>query len=96
MLQKGSKDYKKAQKLANKIFDWANTYKGSSAYDYAEMDIEEVLDAAIEKCQGFGVEVAKTVKKTMSVFTNIVARCSSKQAWIIACTLVEQGIEMSF
>ena len=77
MLQKGSQDYKKAQKLANKIFDWANTYKGSSEYDFAEIDIEEVLDTAIEKCQGFGVEVAKTVKTALNLFLRVDANSAA-------------------
>lgn len=97
MITKGSADYRKAQKLANAIFDAANSGKEYGElrwYEFRDF-MEEVVESII-KVNGFAAEVAKTVQSTIRDwgFGYQVAKCSSKQAWILACAAVENGIEL--
>ena len=52
-------------------------------------DFGRIIDA-VAGLEGFAGEVAKTVAKTIGGPS--VARCSSKQAWIIACAIVENNM----
>ena len=99
MLTKGTSDYKKAQQSANAIAYWASCSRshGQLIWGESEVELSQTLDEIIEKVQGFAAEVAKTVKATTRQWTDkavTVARCSDKQAWILACACVENGIEV--
>lgn len=85
-LVKGTPDYKKAQKLANAFCDDAfysrsNILGGEFAW--------EVLCEA-RKLEGFAKEVAKTIEEKHHKYN--VYYVSDKQAWIIACALIEQKL----
>lgn len=91
MLQKGSAEYTRAQVIANRLASIANTSRCSnnSYYRLVVDDFGMIIDAVAE-LEGFAGEVAKTVAKTVG--GPFVARCSSKQAWIIACAIVENNM----
>lgn len=94
MITKGTAEYKKAQQIANRIKDLADC-------PVSEETAEEVLTTILDnvmKIDCFAAQVAKTVKDstiggyyTSCKFRNI-AKCSDKQAWIIACAIVENNM----
>lgn len=99
MITKGTQDYKKAQKSANAIAYWASCSRsnGQLIWNDSEIELSQTLDEIIEKVSGFAAEVAKTVKATTRQWTDkayTVARCSDKQAWILACACVENNINV--
>lgn len=95
MLQKGSADYRKAQIIANNLQSLAsnNRWSNNSYFEIAMAQFSKIVYSVID-IEGFAGEVAKTVENSMG--GNYVARCSSKQAWIIACAAVENGKEFDF
>lgn len=94
MITKGTAEYKKAQQIANRIKDLSDC-------PVSEETAEEVLTTILDnvmKIDCFAAQVAKTVKDstiggyyTSCKFRNI-AKCSDKQAWIIACAIVENNM----
>lgn len=97
MIVKGTPDYKRAQNLANDISRWANADMmfGENGWDTARIHLEDVCDAVIDHVDGFAKDVATTVQGTIRFWCEgrHVARCSSKQAWILACAIVENNID---
>lgn len=97
MLTKGSKEYKMAQRIANKLEDYASVerIKQSGWFMDAFYNVEDFLND-IKKLNVFASEIAKTVANSMDRWgdTFKVARISSKQAWILACAAVENNIEL--
>lgn len=97
MLTKGSKEYKVAQGIANKLEDYASVerIKQSGWFMDAFYNVEDFLND-IKKLNVFASEIAKTVANSMDRWGNTfkVARISSKQAWILACAAVENNIEL--
>jgi hypothetical protein len=51
---------------------------------------------AVKKTEGFASQVAETVAKTIDYYGFKIASISSKQAWIIACAIVENNIELKY
>lgn len=87
-LVKGTENYKKAQNLAGMIEQSAHETQINIRYSgtYAEWAVSDVL-----KMSGiFAVEIAKTIKASYEKYHKYYI--SSKQAWILACALVENGI----
>ena len=97
MLTKGSKEYKMAQQIANKLQHYASVerVKQSGWFTDAFYNVEDFLND-IKKLNVFASEIAKTVANSMDMWGNSfkVARVSDKQAWILACTAVENNIEL--
>ena len=91
MIQKGSAEYTRAQAISNRLASIASTsrWNNNSYYKLVVDDFGKILDA-VAGLEGFAGEVAKTVAKTIGGPS--VARCSSKQAWIIACAIVENNM----
>lgn len=92
MITKGTEDYKKAQKLANQIQNYASTSRTNSFFNIAF----EGLGRFIENIKDLGIfasQIAETVDKSMDVYGYSVANVSSKQAWILACAAVENNVE---
>lgn len=87
-------DYTKKQKVARKIEDYAKTERrnNNSFFGIAYDELGRLL-TEIEKLEAFAAKVAATVGGTMNPYGFCVARISSKQAWILACAAVENGIE---
>lgn len=67
MLQKGSEQYKQAQKLANEIKDMAGTDRWNNN-SYFDIDFESLgkFISQIQKIDGFAAKIAETVDKTMN------------------------------
>lgn len=95
MITKGSEDYKKASELANKIQEYAKCERWSNAsyFDIAFEKLGEILNK-VSKLDCFAANVAKTIDENMNPYGKIVAYCSSKQAWILACALIENKISI--
>jgi hypothetical protein len=96
MITKGTTEYTAAQELANKIQRvasyerWNNNTLFNLYFDPFANFLTE-----IEKVEGFASQVAKTIEEKMNPYGNKVANVSSKQAWIIACTAVENNITLN-
>ena len=94
MITKGTAEYKKASQLANEIADAASKERRNNNSVF-EMYFEKVgrFVMGIQKVGGFASQVAETIDKTMNPYGFKVANVSSKQAWILACAAIENGIE---
>jgi hypothetical protein len=94
MITKGTNEYKKAQELANNLLnDASKSRKGDSSYfDIAYEKVGRML-FKVKELNEFASNIATTVEKTMTPYGSVVARMSSKQAWIIACAAIENNIE---
>lgn len=95
MLQKGSEQYKQAQKLANEIKDIAGTdrWNNNSYFDIAFESLGRFI-SQIQKIDGFAAKIAETVDKTMNPYGKKVAFISDKQSWILAVAAVENNITL--
>lgn len=95
MLQKGSEQYKQAQKLANEIKDMTGTdrWNNNSYFDIAFESLGKFI-AQIQKIDGFAAKIAETVDKTMNPYGKKVAFISDKQSWILAVAAVENNITL--
>ena len=90
MLQKGSEQYKQAQKLANEIKDrWNN----NSYFDIAFNALGQFI-SKVQATDGFAAKIAETVDKTMNPYGKKVAFISDKQSWILAVAAVENNITL--
>lgn len=87
-------DYKAKQTIARKIEDYAKTerWNNNSFFPIAFEELGQFI-YAITKLDCFAAKVAETVDKSMNPYGFKVANVSSKQAWILACAAVENGIE---
>lgn len=93
MIAKDSLDYKKAQKVANVISDLANTSKISSGYFDLNFERLSNILSQIKKLNCFAAKVAETISGQLTPYNYYVAKISSKQSWILACAIVENGLE---
>lgn len=86
--------YSQKQAIARKIEDCAKTQRWNqhSFFGIAFDELGRLINA-IEQLDCFAAKVAETVDGTMNPYGAQVARISSKQAWILACAAVENGIE---
>ena len=87
-------DYKMKQEVARKIEDYAKTdrWNNNSFFEIAFNEFGRMLNS-VSKLNLFAAKVAETVEKTMNPYGKQVAFISSKQAWILACAVVDNGIE---
>lgn len=93
MITKGSNEYKKAQEIANKIQGWADTERmHTTLFHDASIELGCLINA-VKKTDTFAAKIAETIEKSMRPNGFILANISSKQAWIIACAVVENNIE---
>lgn len=69
MLQKGSEQYKQAQKLANEIKDMAGTdrWNNNSYFDIAFNALGQFI-SKVQATDGFAAKIAETVDKTMNPY----------------------------
>lgn len=94
-LVKGTPEYQKAQKMANELQGWAEKTRVNDT-NYFNLGVD-VLSSFLNKIIAldvFASQVAKSVEATINVFGYKVANMSAKQAWILACSAVENGIEL--
>ena len=93
-LEKGTSEYKKAQEYANKLIDLANTSHNNGMW--FEMCYEKLANAIerVMKLPGLPGQIAATIDKTMNPNRSKMANISSKQAWILACAMVENDIDL--
>jgi len=93
MITKGTEEYKRAGEIANEIVK-RSSYERWNANTMFKLYFELIgalLNNVIEK-GGFAAQVAESVEKSMNPYGFKIANCSSKQAWIIACSIVENNI----
>lgn len=92
---KGTEAYAAAQKMANEIQGWAEkTRRYDNTYFNLGIEVLSRFLSKIQELDCFAAQIAKTVDASINVYGYQVARCSSKQAWILACAAVENGIEL--
>jgi len=95
MITKGTKEYETAAKTANELTRMANANKkeNGSCFDTYFERVARALQV-VKELNVFASKVAETIDKGMNPYNYNVARMSSKQAWIIACAMVENQIEL--
>lgn len=94
MLVKGSKEYKVAGKLAKEIANTANVdRKNNNSYFNIAFEKLGFFLYEVKKLNVFASQISETVEKTMDTYGRKVAFVSDKQAWVLACAAVENGIE---
>lgn len=83
------------QKLAQELVQYANTdrWNENSFFNIALQALADFCQKVME-LDCFAAKVAETVDKSIKPFGNHVATISEKQAWILACAAVENGIEL--
>ena len=93
MITKGTEAYAQAQKIANKIQSYADMarWNNHSFFGIALESLARFLSDIMD-LHCLAAQIAKTVDGTIDNHGFKVARCSSKQAWILACAAVENGI----
>lgn len=93
--EKGSEQYKQAQKLANEIKDMAGTdrWNNNSYFDIAFNALGQFI-SKVQATDGFAAKIAETVDKTMNPYGKKVAFISDKQSWILAVAAVENNITL--
>lgn len=85
-------DYQTKQLVANTIVRYASKSRcDHNAYEYYTDLMSSLLDKVM-KLDNFAAKVAETVDKSMCRGYNV-ANVSSKQAWVIACAVVENDID---
>lgn len=96
MITKGSNEYKKAQEIANEIQSVASTKRTEGQwFEHQFNKLGCFLDKVIA-LNNFASNIATTIDKSMNPYGYQVANISSKQAWIIACAVVENNINIEF
>ena len=93
MLAKGTPEYKAAGTTANKLSRYANIerWNNNSSFEITFNELGILLDK-IMNAGGFAAQVATTIEKSMNPYGFKVANMSDKQAWILACAMVENNI----
>jgi hypothetical protein len=93
MLQKGTQEYRRAGEIANELQRLSNKDRlnDNSLFEITSNQLGSVL-LSVVKLDIFASQVAKTIESKMSPYSQKVAYMSSKQAWIIACAIVENNI----
>lgn len=94
MITKGTAEYKKAQEIANELDRLSNASHNNGMW--FEMCYEKLATALenVMKLQGFASQVATSVNNNMNPNRSKMVTISNKQAWIIACAMVENNIEL--
>jgi len=94
MIQKGTTEYKMAQELATKIVSYATTTKRNNSFFSIAVESLNTFLYEIKKSNTFAAKIAETVDKTLDIYGFQVAKVSQKQAWVLATTAVELGINL--
>lgn len=94
MLQKGSEQYRAAQKLANELQQIANyeRWNNNNSYKLHFDPFYRFLNEII-KLNVFASNVAKTIDDRCQCYGFKIANVSSKQAWVLACAAIENNID---
>lgn len=97
MITKGTAEYKKAQEIANTLQDMAKTerWNSNTLFNLYLDPFWKALNE-VKKLGNFASQVAESVDKTYDPYGYKIASLSSKQAWIIACAIVENDIELKY
>ncbi len=85
MLQKGSEQYKQAQKLANEIKDMAGTdrWNNNSYFDIAFNALGQFI-SKVQATDGFAAKIAETVDKTMNPYGKLRSSVTSNHGyWLL-------------
>ncbi|MFA6831313.1 MAG: hypothetical protein WCR36_03455 [Bacteroidaceae bacterium] len=93
MLEKGSKEYKKAQELACKLSSFSDIDRIFN-HSYFSIAFQDLSDFLNEFKDGFASQVAATIKERMDPYSRKVSFISNKQAWILAVYAVEKGLHL--
>lgn len=94
MITKNTPAYAAAQKIANSLTMWSSkTKREATSFDLGFELVGKFINQLLD-VNGFAAQVAATVDRTMNPFGFQVARISDKQAWVLACAAVENGIEL--
>ncbi len=90
-------NYQTKQVIAGKIENYAAVRRSDKMGHFTEVyeGLNRFIDS-ISHLPCFAAQVAQTVSRSMSPYSHHVAAVSGKQAWIIACAAVENGIELNF
>jgi hypothetical protein len=96
MIQKGTEQYRQASKIANEITKVANyeRWNNKTLYDMFYNDFYNLMGEII-KLNVFASKIAKTIDDNAEAYSSKIAKVSSKQAWILACAVVENKIEFN-
>lgn len=91
-----TQDYKTKQLVARKIEEVAaiQRWNDNSSFNLYFNDFANLLNS-VTKLGSFASKVAETIDKTMNPYGYKIASVSKKQAWIIACAVVENNIDYS-
>ena len=91
-----TQDYKTKQFLARKIEETAAIQRWNDNYCFNMFfnDFANLLNS-VTKLGSFASKVSETVEKTMNPYGYKIAQVSKKQAWIIACAIVDNNIDYS-
>ena len=90
-------DYQTKQLVARKIEHAAaiQRWNQHSLFDIYFEALGRLVYDVMQLKETFAAKVAETVDKTMNPYGYKVAAVSNKQAWIIACAVVENNIDYS-
>lgn len=93
MIQRGSKEYKRAQEIARNLENDARLDKWNNASRWERKGdaLGEFLRSMMD-IEAFAAKVAETIYGTLYGSDARLAMMSSKQAWILACAAVENDI----
>ena len=95
MLQKGTEQYKEAQELSNRLQQIASyeRWNNNNSYKLHFNPFYRFLNEII-KLNVFASNVAKTIDEKCTYPSFKIANMSSKQAWILACSAIENNINL--
>ena len=91
-----TQDYKTKQFVARKIEEVAAIQRWNDNYSFNLYfnDFANLLNS-VTKLGSFASKVSETVEKNMNPYGYKIAQVSKKQAWIIACAIVDNNIDYS-
>ena len=90
-------DYKTKQLVARRIEEISSIQRwdNNTLFNIYFNDFGNFIDKVIKLEGTFASKVAETIDKTMNPYGYKIASVSKKQAWIIACAVVENNIDYS-
>lgn len=94
MLVKGTNEYNLASKLAKDILKSSrySRWHENTMFNIAVENLFQLTDD-LKQIGGFVGQVAESVEKKITPFGNTPAQISDKQAWILACGVVENNLK---
>jgi hypothetical protein len=96
MIAKGTKEYQEAGKTAKELQTIANYERrnNNSLYNLYYNDFYYLM-TKLQKLNIFASKIAKTIDEACQVNSFKIANLSSKQAWILACAMIENNITLN-